>query len=57
MYYNWTIIDLYNRSVVASINGKFITSGLAKECMKKALKQQKLKKSFILQSDQGRQFS
>ncbi len=56
-YYNCTIIDLYNRSVVASVNGKFITSDLAIECLEKALKQQKPKKGLILHSDQGSQFT
>ncbi len=56
-YYNCTIIDLYNRSVVASVNGKFITSDLAIECLEKAIKQQKPKNGLILHSDQGSQFT
>ncbi len=56
-YYNCTIIDLYNRSVVYSMNSEFITSDLAIRCLKKALKQQKPKKGLILHSDQGSQFT
>lgn len=56
-YYNCTIIDLYNRSVVYSVNSEFITSDLAIECLEKSLKQQKPKKGLILHSDQGSQFT
>lgn len=35
--YNWTIIDLYDRSVVASENGKFITGDLAIRTLDKAI--------------------
>ncbi len=55
--YNCTIIDLFNRSVVSSVNGDFITSNLAINCLEKALKQQKPSKGLILHSDQGSQFT
>ena len=35
--YNCTIIDLFDRSVVASMNGKCINSDLAKDTLKMAL--------------------
>lgn len=35
--YNCSIIDLYDRSIVASITGKHITATLAKETLQKAI--------------------
>ena len=61
--YNCTIIDLYDRSVVASINGRNITAALAVKTLKKALKtlpkrlQKKIIKNLILHSDQGSQYT
>lgn len=56
--YNCTIIELYDRSVVASQNGKWITSDLAIETLQKALSAQKtVSKNLILHSDQGAQFT
>lgn len=56
--YNCSIIDLYDRSIVASITGKYITSQLAIDTMKKALKSQpKVKENLIIHSDQGSQFT
>lgn len=56
--YNCTIIDLYERSVVASETGKWITSELAIQTLDKALKSQKVKpKSLVLHTDQGCQFT
>lgn len=56
--YNCTIIDLYDRSTVASLNGKEITSELAINTVKKALASQpKIKGELILHSDQGSQFT
>ena len=56
--YNCTIIDLYDRSVVASITDKNITSELAINTLKKALESQpKINKGLILHSDQGAQFT
>jgi len=56
--YNCTIIDLYDRSVIASLNGKSITSQLAIETIKQALSKHKPSKNgLILHSDQGSQFT
>jgi len=55
-YYNCTIIDLCNRDVVASLNGKHITSELAIKTLKKALGKRKPPKGIILHHDQGSQF-
>ena len=58
MRYNCTIIDLYDRSVVASETGKWITSDLAIMALEKALHSQKKKpQNLILHSDQGSQFT
>ncbi len=55
--YNCSIIDLYDRSVVASLNGKEITSELAIRTVEKALAAQPaITKNLILHSDQGSQF-
>ena len=56
--YNCTIIDLYDRSVVSSQTGRWITSELAIETLQKALSAQKIiPKNLILHSDQGTQFT
>ena len=56
--YNCSIIDLHDRSIIASECGKEITSQLAIKTVKKALKSQpKIKDSLILHSDQGVQFT
>ena len=56
--YNSTIIDLYDRSVVASITDRHITSGLAIRTLSKALFSQNLPKGgVILHSDQGSQYT
>ena len=56
--YNCSIIDLYDRSIVASMNGKEITSRLAIETLKKAISaQSRLSRNLILHSDQGSQFT
>ena len=56
--YNCTIIDLYDRSVVASITDRHITSGLAIRTLQKALDSQPaLKGELILHSDQGSQYT
>ncbi len=50
--YNCTIIDLYDRSVVASITDKNITSDLAIRTLQKAIESQpKIKGELILHSD------
>ena len=56
--YNCTIIDLYDRSVVASITDRHITSDLAMRTLQKALDSQHLAKGgLILHSDQGSQYT
>lgn len=56
--YNCTIIDLYDRSVVASITDRHITSDLAIRTLQKALgSQSSRKEKLILHSDQGSQFT
>ena len=58
MRYNCTIIDLYDRRVVASETGKWITSDLAILTLEKALHSQKRRpENLILHSDQGSQFT
>lgn len=56
--YNCTIIDLHDRSVIASITDRRITSGLAIRTLQKALDSQPaLKGELILHSDQGSQYT
>lgn len=56
--YNCTIIDLYDRSVVASVTDKNITTELAIKTLGEALKKIPKKTSgIILHSDQGTQFT
>ena len=56
--YNCTIIDLYDRSVVASENGKYMTSDLAIRTLGKAICASKCDpRKLILHSDQGSQFT
>ena len=56
--YNCTIIDLYDRSVVASVTDRHITSDLAIRTLQKALDSQKsISKDIILHSDQGSQYT
>ena len=56
--YNCTIIDLHDRSVVASITDKKITSDLAIRTLQKAIQSQKPKcQQLLLHSDQGSQYT
>lgn len=56
--YNCSIIDLHDRSVVASITDRHITSDLAIRTLKKALESQPpMKNELILHSDQGSQYT
>ena len=56
--YNCTIIDLYDRSVIASITDRNITSDLAIRTLQKALDAQHLTKGgVILHSEQGSQYT
>ena len=55
--YNCTIIDLFDRAAIASINSDYINTELAKDTLTEALKQEKYPKNLILHSDQGQQFA
>ena len=55
--YNCTIIDLYDRSAVASMNSSLLNSELAINTLKRALATHKIPKGLILHSDQGCQFT
>lgn len=55
--YNCTIIDLYDRAVMASVNSSYINTELAIATLQKALEQEHYPKGNILHSDQGGQFA
>ena len=55
--YNCSIIDLYDRSVIASKNSHYIDSILAIDTLKMAIKRHTLTGKLILHSDQGSQFA
>ena len=57
--YNCTIIDLFDRSVIASVTGKEMTAELARETLSKGVKDnpQAVRTKLILHSDQGSQFT
>lgn len=56
--YNCSIIDLYDRSIVSSVNGKWINTALALKALDKALKSQgPINGELILHTDQGSQFT
>ena len=57
--YNCTIIDLYDRSVTASITDRKITSDLEKRTLEKAIRSQSGidLKQLVLHSDQGSQYT
>ena len=57
MRYNCSILDLYDRSIVATLNSDYINTELAKATLKKALMEEKPEKGLILHSDQGCQFT
>ena len=57
MRYNCTILDLYQRKVVASKTGKRLDAKLAKETLSEALKSAKGKRGIVLHSDQGSQYA
>ena len=57
MCYNCSIIDLFDRSVVASVNFNHINTKLAINTLSKAIKSEKPPKGLILHSDQGCQFA
>ena len=57
--YSCSIIDLYDRSIVASITGKHITAALAKETLQKAIDSQPgiNTRRLMLHSDQGSRYT
>lgn len=55
--YNCTIIELYDRAAVASVNINYINTDLAIETLKRALEQEHPGIGLILHSDQGVQFT
>ena len=58
MRYNCTIIDLYDRSVVASVTGNEMSSSLAIKALSKGIANNRIAKGqLILHSDQGSQFT
>lgn len=57
MRYNCTIMDLYDRSVVATLNSSCINTELAVDTLKRAINNEKAGAGLILHSDQGCQFT
>lgn len=57
MRYNCSIIDLYDCSVVATLNSDYINTELAKATLEKALMAENSAEGLILHSDQGCQFT
>lgn len=55
--YNCTIIDLYDRSVIATDNSNLLNTDLAIKTLRKALSLRSIRKGLILHSDQGCQFT
>ena len=55
--YNCSIIDLYDRRIVASVNGRKINTELAKEAVCKALQSNENVTNLVLHSDRGSQFT
>ena len=55
--YNCSIIDLYDRRVVASANGRRINAELVKEALAYAMNASGRPEGVILHSDQGSQFT
>ena len=53
MRYNCTIIDLYDRSVVASLNSDHLNTELAVDTLKRAISNEKPGAGLLLHSDQG----
>jgi len=55
--YNCTILDLYDRSVIATHNSKYIDSNLAIKTLAAGLRKNRIKENLVLHSDQGSQFA
>ena len=57
MRYNGRILDVYDRSIVASVNGTYLHTEWAKKALEKARKAENPKEGRILHSDQGCPFT
>ena len=57
MRYNCTILDLYSREVIATLNSNHIDAQLAMDPLLIALERRKPPKGIILHSDQGSQYT
>ena len=55
--YNCTIMDLFDRSAIASVNSDYINTELAIETLTEALKKEKPNNGILLHSDQGVQYT
>lgn len=55
--YNCSIIDLYDRSVVATLNSSHIVAELTIQTLKTALEKNYHPKGLLLHSDQGPQYT
>ena len=55
--YNCSIIDLYDRSVVATLNSSHIDAELAIQTLKTALEKNHHPQGLLLHSDQGSQYT
>lgn len=55
--YNCTIIDLFDRSVIATLNSKYIDARLAIDTLSAGLQKHRPGNGLILHSDQGSQFT
>ena len=55
--YNCTIMDLFDRSAIASVNSDYINIELAIETLTEALKKEKPNNGILLHSDQGVQYT
>ncbi len=55
--YNCTIMDLFDRSAIASVNSDYINTELAIETLTEALKKEKPSNGILLHSDQGVQYT
>ena len=55
--YNCSILDLYDKSIVATLNSNTIDATLAIETLKLALSRNRVSKGLIIHSDQGAQYT
>lgn len=55
--YNCSVIDLFNREIVASVSGYKINTTLAMQTMSEAFSKKVVKPGLILHTDQGSQFT